>query len=158
VLPKVKTLVNIFADQSWLEMLPITFHEILPQVGACVAENEDFVITAAPTCHSIDSIALKFHLKDTTRNFVYSSDTRPCNAVEHLATDATLLFHEATDSDKGHTRPAAAGALAARSGAERLTLIHYYTQPDAMAYALEQARTTFAGPVELAKAFVRYPW
>jgi hypothetical protein len=41
---------------------------------------------------------------------------------------------------------------------ERLVLIHYYTQPDTMAYALSEAGKTFVGPVALAEELKPYPW
>lgn len=158
VLPLVRDMIALFSAQSWVAPLSLAFHEIAPEVGAPVAEDDDFTVTAAPAQHSIPSIALRFALRDTGRAFVYSGDTFPCPEVETLAHGATLLFHEATDSDKNHTRPGAAGALAARAGVGRLVLIHYYTRPDAMAYALAEAEKTFDGPVELAEELKPYSW
>ena len=157
-LPLVRGMVELFGAQSWVLPLSLAYYEIAPEVGALVVDDEEFMVTAAPTQHSIPSIALRFALRGTSRAFVYSSDTFPCPEVETLARGATLLFHESTDSDRNHTRPGAAGALAARAGVERLALIHYYTQPDAMAYALSEAARTFGGPVELAEEFKPYPW
>jgi len=158
VLPLVREMITLFGEQSWVSPLSLAYREIVPEVGAPVAVDEEFIVTAAPTQHSIPSIAVRFALRGTSRAFVYSSDTFPCLAVETLARGATLLFHEATDSDRNHTRPGAAGTLAARAGVERLVLIHYYTQPDAMAYALSEATKTFGGLVELAEEFKPYPW
>jgi len=158
VLPLVCGMIALFGTQSWVSTLFLAYHEIVPEIGALVAEDGDFTITAAPTQHSIPSIALRFALRGTSRTFVYSSDTFPCSEVEQLARGATLLFHEATDSDRHHTRPGAAGALAARAGVGRLVLIHYYTQPDAMTHTLSEAMKTFGGPVELAEEFKPYPW
>jgi len=158
VLPLVQGMTGLFGGQSWISPLSLAYHEIMPEVGALVVEDDEFTVTAAPTRHSIPSIAVRFALRGSSRAFVYSSDTFPCPEVETLARGATLLFHEATDSDRNHTRPGAAGALAARAGVERLALIHYRTQPDAMAYALAEASKTFGGPVELAEEFKPYPW
>jgi len=158
VLPLVRGMVTLFGEQSWVALSSLAYHEIAPEVGAPVFSDGEFTVTAAPTRHSIPSIALRFALRGTSRAFVYSSDTFPCPEVEQLARGATLLFHEATDSDRNHTRPGAAGALAARAGVERLVLIHYYTQPDAMTYALAEATKTFGGPVELAEEFKPYSW
>lgn len=158
VLPLVRGMIELFEEQSWVAPLSLVYHEIVPEVGALVAEDDEFTVTAAPTQHSIPSMALRFALRGTSRAFVYSSDTFPCPEVETLARGATLLFHEATDSDRNHTRPGAAGALAARAGGGRLVLIHYYTQPDAMAYALAEAAKTFGGPLELAEEFKPYSW
>ncbi len=158
VLSAVQGMVGLFASQSWMQFVPLVYHEVAPEVGAPVAEDDDFTITAAPTSHSVPSMAVRFTLRGTARAFVYSSDTFPCAAVETLACGATLLFHEATDSDRNHTRPAAAGALAARAGVEHLVLIHYYTRPEAMAHALAEAAQTFSGPVALAEEFKAYLW
>lgn len=158
VLPLVRGMILLFEGQSWVSPLSLAYHEIVPEVGALVVEDDEFAVTAAPTQHSVPSIAVRFALRGTSRAFVYSSDTFPCPEVERLAQGATLLFHEATDSDRNHTRPGAAGALAARAGVGRLALIHYYTQPDAMAYVLSEAAKTFGGPVELAEEFKAYSW
>lgn len=158
VLPLVRGMIGLFGGQSWVLPLSLTYNEIMPEVGALVAEDDEFRVTAAPTQHSVPSIAVRFALRGTSRAFAYSSDTFPCPEVEALARGATLLFHEATDSDRNHTRPGAAGALAARAGVGRLVLIHYYTQPDAMAYTLSEAAKTFDGPVELAEEFKPYAW
>lgn len=158
VLPSVRALLMPFASQPWLSTLPLVYREVAPAVGAPVAETKDFVVTAAPTHHSEPSLAVRFARPASDRAFVYSSDTAPCEEVEALAQGATLLFHEATDSDRGHTRPAAAGALATRAGVGRLVLIHYRTDPESQAHLLAEARRTFEGPVQLAQALDVYPW
>ena len=112
VLPSVKALLNIFAPQPWLDGLPLVFCEIPPGVAEVMTEDEDFVITTTPAAHSIESVALRFDAKTTGRAFVHSGDTGPCETVEQLARGVALLFHDATDSDRGHTRPGLAGALA----------------------------------------------
>ena len=156
VLPHIQAFLGVFATQSWFAEVPLAFRAVPPDVGAQVAETDDFVITSAPSAHSVTSIALRFAARESGGAFTYSSDTAPCEAVETLAQGTTLLFHEATDSDRGHTRPAAAGVLAERVAAERLVLIHYRTHPDAMTHALTEARKTFSGHVTLAQAFDRY--
>ncbi|HOU13697.1 MAG TPA: MBL fold metallo-hydrolase [Anaerolineae bacterium] len=158
VSPLVRDMIGLYTGQSWIAPLALAYHDIPLEVGALVAEDADFTVTAAPTFHSVPSIALRFTRRDNGRAFVYSSDTFPCPEVECLANGAALLFHEATDSDRNHTRPGAAGALATRAGVERLVLIHYHTTPAAMAYALSEAAKTFSGPVELAEEFKLYPW
>lgn len=158
VLAQVQALLAIFASQSWFELVPLTYQPITPEPDAPVAKTADFTITATPTEHSVPSLALRFAAHPGERAFVYSSDTFPCAAVETLARNAALLFHEATDSDNAHTRPAAAGAVAQRANVERLVLIHYRTQPSASAYALAEAQKTFSGPVALAQSFRHYPW
>ncbi|MDT8436394.1 MAG: ribonuclease Z [Gemmatimonadota bacterium] len=67
------------------------------------------------------------------RTLVYSSDTRPSDAVEAAARGADLLIHEATFSEDErqradetrHATAAQAGALARRAGVARLILTHF---------------------------------
>ena len=145
VLASIQALMAVFSDQSWVDDLPLEYHEIAPEFGAPVAEDAEFTITATPSDHSVPSIALRFAMPRNARRaaFVYSSDTLPFTNVERLAQNATLLFHEATDSDNGHTRPGTVGEIASRANVERLVLIHYNTTPEAMAYAQDEAEKAF---------------
>ncbi|MBN1486176.1 MAG: MBL fold metallo-hydrolase [Anaerolineae bacterium] len=157
VLKKIQAMIALYEPQRWEGMFPVAYHPIEPEIGAAVATDRDFEITAAPTEHIIPSVALRFG--HGAAAFVYSSDTAPCRAVEQLAQGATLLFHEASASPNGHTFPADAGALAARSGVKELVLIHYHADNALeMVDILQAARETFAGPVQLAREFQPYPW
>lgn len=95
---------------------------------------------------------------------VYSSDTRPCEAVIALARGADTLIHEATfpARDRGrfgaHSTAAEAGEIAARAGVGRLLLAHieadYHGELDALA---AEARKRFGGVVEIARELEFYP-
>ena len=94
---------------------------------------------------------------------VYSSDTRPCEAVVRLATGAHTLIHEATFPHRArgrfgaHSTAAEAGEIAARAGVTRLLLTHidaeYHGELDALA---DEARSRFGGTVEIADELVPY--
>jgi ribonuclease Z len=156
VLGLVQAMIGLYQIQNWTEMFRVEYHVILPEIGAPVVEDKDFVISSAPTHHSVPSIAVRFVCKENGRGFVYSSDTSPCPEVESLAWGSVLLFHEASGAGYGHTSAADAGALAARADVERLVLIHYpYGHDERL---LAEARTTFHGQVELAREFGHYPW
>ena len=66
------------------------------------------------------------------RRYVYSSDTRPCQALLQAATGATVLYHDATfnDSDKDrakathHSTTVEAGRLARQAGVGTLVIGH----------------------------------
>src|SRR5262249_15431812 len=66
------------------------------------------------------------------RSVVYSSDTRPCDAVVALARGADTLVHDATYSERhrsrvgghAHSTAAEAGGVAARGRGRRLILTH----------------------------------
>jgi ribonuclease Z len=99
------------------------------------------------------------------RSVVYSSDTRPCDAVVALARGADTLVHDATYSERhrsragghAHSTAAEAGDVAARSGVRRLILTHigaeYHEDVEALA---AKARERFAGEVEVARELVPY--
>jgi ribonuclease Z len=100
------------------------------------------------------------------RSVVYSSDTRPCDAVVALARGADTLVHDATYSERdrnragghAHSTAAEAGDVASRAGVRRLILTHigaeYHDDVDALA---AEARERFAGEVEIARELVPYP-
>lgn len=156
VLTRVEQLVALFEPERWASMYPLEYVPVTPEVGAGLAEDEDFAITVAPTRHSVPALAVKFTERVGGRNFVYSSDTEPCPEVEALARGAALLCHEATDTPYYHSRPAQVGALAARAGVAQLMLIHY--EPARAAYLLAEAQQTFGGPVTLAEEGRWYAW
>jgi ribonuclease Z len=181
VLEPVSAMVSLYETQKWQGMFPIEYHAIAPEVGGAVvcddgtnATEHLFEITAAPTRHSVPSLALRFALaadatepgQDKARAFVYSSDTAPCAEVEELASGASLLFHEATVPEasefseySGHSSPGDAAALAARAGVKQLVLIHYYElTPDKILQMMAVARRAFGRRVDVAQEFQIYPW
>lgn len=155
VLRLVRKLLDLFADQGWLDTLPIEYREIPPEVGAPVAATSAFTITAAPGCHSVPSLALRFEIPDAPRAFVYSSDTGPCDAVAALAQGADLLIHEATGAFDGHATAAEAAEIAVEAGVAGLGLIHYESANDPLVI---EAAKVFGGPIELVKPLTRYRW
>lgn len=98
------------------------------------------------------------------RSVVYSSDTRPCDAVARLARGADTLVHEATFPHRHrgrfgvHSTAREAGEVATRAGVRRLLLAHieaeYHDELDALA---AEAREAFAGDVSVADELVPYP-
>ncbi|NBD35653.1 MAG: MBL fold metallo-hydrolase [Chloroflexi bacterium] len=158
VMTQVRAMVALFESQGWLDEMPIIYHTVPAEVGATVATDDDFRITAAPTCHSAPSLAVRFERRDTGAAFVYSGDTAPCPAMTTLARDAALLFHEATGESVTHTTAAEAGALAAEVGAERLVLIHYHNNAETMQQLVPEAQRAFDGPVARAKELQSYAW
>lgn len=158
VLSRVRDLLGLFTYQGWLDALPLDYREVIPQIGVRVATTESFAISAAPTEHSLPSMAVRFDVPQSERSFVYSSDTDPSEAVVELAAGATLLFHEATGESAGHSTAVEAGEIAARAAVQRLGLIHYETNEAARVSLLEAAQKAFGGPVELLKPLQRYAW
>ena len=87
---------------------------------------------------------------------VYSGDTDECDGIVEAARDADLLlveaaFVEGRDEPRGiHLTGARAGSVATRAGARRVVLTHLQPWTDEQA-VLAEARTTFAGPTDLAR-------
>ena len=158
VLSDVKALAAVFQPQGWLEEVPLVYQEVAAQPKARVADTDAFVVYAAPTAHSLPSMAVRFEVPESSRAFVYSGDTEPTPGVEQLAQDANLLFHEATGDHEGHSSAAQAGSVAAVAGVERLVLIHLAGDPAFRAEARAAAQAQFGGPVEVAEAFRTYSW
>ncbi len=87
----------------------------------------------------------------------YSADSAPCDALVDLARDADLFLCEAFLSLSAREpggfetvmTPEQAGATATAAGARRLLLTHLHPDADPVA-AAARARTTYAGPVDVA--------
>ena len=95
------------------------------------------------------------------RTLAYTGDTGPCEGLDRLAGGADLLLAEASfrdgDDNPGdlHLTGRQAGEVAARSGVPRLVLTHVppWYDPE---IALTEARTSYDGPVSLARAGAVY--
>lgn len=123
--------------------------------GAPFWEHAAHRLFALPTDHSAPSCAIRWDLPGGAR-VVYSSDTRPVEALAEFGIDATLFIHEATFASaeevrarqSGHSTPAQAGRLATLARARRLLLVHVDVDADPARWVAE-ARTTYAGPIEV---------
>jgi len=93
--------------------------------------------------------------------FTFGADHGPTDALDEFAAGTDLLFLEATlpapepDGQRGHLTAGEAGEHAARCGARRLVLTHISDELDGD-WALDEARRSFAGPVEVARAGAVY--
>jgi len=116
-------------------------------------EFDTFSIFSAPVDHTPHSLG--FRIEDSSgKTLVYSGDTGYCEGVVDLARDADLLILESSFPDekeiKGHLTPSRAGDIAARSGAKKLLLTHFY--PECLKVDIEaQCRKTYQGELILAR-------
>jgi ribonuclease BN (tRNA processing enzyme) len=114
----------------------------------------------ATTAHAQPCFATR--VTDGRTVIVYGADGAPSAEVLALAAGADLLVLEATFADdesaaraQGHMTAAQAGELATRAGASRLLLTHQL--PETLAEEIiDNAATSFAGPVELASEGYAY--
>jgi ribonuclease Z len=159
------TVLEIYRLRNRDDMFPVDLTGIAVKEQTELFHTPSFTVTASPNEHgSMENFAVRVDVPGRRVGIVYSSDTRPCEAVVRLATGAHTLVHEATfpHRDRGrfgaHSTAAEAGEVAARAGVRRLVLAHieadYHEEVDALA---DEARSTFAGVVEIAQELVPYP-
>jgi len=138
---------------TWLD-LPAGLMEI-EELNADTRDRRQFkgfTLFSAPLRHTAQSIG--FRIEDSSGNsLVYSGDTGYCEEMVDLAKDADLLILESSFPDgqgvEGHLTPSQAGEIAARAGATRLVLTHFY--PDCLGSDMEgQCRRTYQGELILA--------
>ena len=113
-----------------------------------------FTVVPMPVAHPVAAYGLRIAADGAT--LAYTGDTGPTPVLDDLARDADLFLAEASfrsvDSSPPdlHLTGAEGGAIAPRAGARRLVLTHVPPWHDPQE-ALAEARTTFAGPSELAR-------
>ncbi len=122
------------------------FHPLESGAGSVGPFTFRFVRTLHPEpCHAVE-------IRAAGRRLVYTADTGPSDAVEALASGADLLLSECTLVEGteamavplGHLTGGMAGALAARAGARRLLLTHFFTPRHAVQESLAAAAKEFA--------------
>ena len=94
--------------------------------------GEEVRLRFAPTNHPMPCHAVE--VSSGGRRLVYTADTGPSEAVERLAAGAHMLLAECTlaegtehlAEELGHLTGGMAGALAARVGAKKLLLTHFF--------------------------------
>lgn len=152
----IEQMCQAYLFETWPRFFPLVYHRLPEQPAVPVLDNDDFRITAWPTRHFIPTIGLRIEVKSSGQVVAYSCDTEPVPAIVDLARDADLLIHEAAGAGFGHSSAAQAGQVATEANAQRLVLIHYQVLNTDPRPLVEEARSTFAGPVELAEDFTIY--
>ena len=152
-LERMERLMEFYDWETWPNFFPVNFYPCPGEEMTPILENEDVRITASPVHHLIPNIGLRMMASESGKVIAYSCDTEPCQEVERLAKDADFLIHESAGATLGHTSPAQAGLIAKKSRVRSLYLIHYPTRNIRLQSLIEEARTTFDGPVALAEDF-----
>lgn len=134
------------------------FHNVLegaPEgATANTFESGPFTVRVVRVDHPVEAYAIR--LEAGGRTLVYSGDTGPCAALDHLAKGADLLLAEASfqePRDDGlvglHLNGREAGESATAGGVARLVLTHIPPWTDAE-LNLGAAQAAYDGPVNLA--------
>lgn len=119
-----------------------------------------FSVTADRVDHPVETYGLRVEHRD--RVLAYSADTAPCDAILRLAAGADAFLCEASylaseDNPPGlHMTGRDAGEAGAKAGAERLLLTHLVPAWGDEETTVTEARSTFAGPIEVVRPGVAY--
>ncbi len=117
-----------------------------------------FVLQTTPVRHRPESIAFRIDGPDS-KSMVYSGDTDVSEHLVQIANGADLLICEAAFPDElkveGHLTPSLAGKIATRAKVGQLVLTHFYP-PCEQADMAGQCRSTYAGPLELARDLLSF--
>jgi ribonuclease Z len=161
-----RSLLRLFGTLERPGMFEVSVRAIELAEGAHTFDLGPFTVRTSPNEHgTMPNFAVRVDAA-RARSVVYSSDTRPCDAVVALARGADTLVHDATYSERhrnragghAHSTAAEAGEVAARAGVGRLILAHigaeYHEEVGALA---AEARERFPGEVEVARELVPYP-
>ncbi|ONI77373.1 MBL fold metallo-hydrolase [Actinosynnema sp. ALI-1.44] len=111
-----------------------------------------FELTGIALPHHVPNSGIRLVTRDTV--LAYTGDTGPVPALVELARDADVFISEATltePQDEPRTLMSAreAGEVAARAGAKRLLLTHFWPGSDRAA-AVERAAAVFSGDIAAA--------
>ena len=157
-------LLAVFGIWGRPDLFAVTLDAIDLSPGASAFASGPLSVSTAPNEHgSMPNFAVR--IDAGPHAVVYSSDTRPSDAVAALARGADTLVHEATFAEVdrplgravGHSSAADAGRVAAKAGVRRLLLTHIGpAYHDDVAVLADEARRYFGGIVEVAEELRPY--
>lgn len=150
-LERMEKVMEFYDWATWPNFYQVKFRPTPEHELAPVMDGGDFKVFASPVHHLIPTIGLRIEFPENDRILAYSCDTEPCGEVVRLAQGADVLIHESAGETIGHTSAAKAGEIAREAGAKELYLIHYHTDGHDTNRLIEEAQTTFDGPVKLAE-------
>ncbi len=151
-LDRIRQLLGVFdldGKSGFVDLRP------LPDGRSAFWEHAGHRLFAWPVDHGPPTVAVRWDTPGGAR-IVYSSDTRPVEALAEFGRGAALFIHEATHSDAdsaiaqehGHSTARQAGRLATLADARRLLMVHVGRDVDVSRWVAE-ARAAYAGPIEI---------
>lgn len=148
---RAEKMLELYDWQKWPGFFTVNFATIQAQEKEKFIERSDLVVYASPVEHLIPTVGLRFEFIHEAKSATYSCDTQPSQIVCRLAQHSDILIHESTGPTMGHTPPEKAGEIAAQAEVGSLYLIHYPPKLVDLQSLLEKARSTYSGPVYVAK-------
>jgi len=131
--------------------------------GAAALEIGDLRFEPTPTVHFVPTWGFRVTSRSREENgraIAYSADSAPTPTLDTLADRADLFICEAANRTladdappperRGHLLPTEAGEVAQRGRVGRMVLTHLPVDSNGGMWAVNQAATTFEGPVEVA--------
>ena len=154
-LERIEKMMELYGWEYWPNFFPVNLVNLPEEELTSVIDSEAVKIFASPVHHLIPNIGLRIEFPLEGKVFAYSCDTEPIPEVARLAAGADILLHEATGAQRGHSSAAQAGTIARQAEAGKLLLIHYDSNGENFGRLVEQAQSTFYGPVELAQDLMK---
>ena len=120
-------------------------------------EINNCLITAKAAFHIENSNA--YRIEHGGASLMYSGDSGPCESLTELAADVDLALIECSFPDDApfekHLTPIRAADIAAKAGAKKLLLTHFYP-PVEKVDVLSISKKTFKGPISIAEDLAIY--
>jgi ribonuclease Z len=115
-----------------INYFPIEIHPIDGTEDELIFQDENFIVRTTPTVHAVPSVATKVIFPKGT-DFVYSSDTAPCQTLIDFARGSDNFVMECTFCDEEaqlaeltrHIHSSEWGDLASQVGARHTFMIHH---------------------------------
>lgn len=141
---------------GWVE--PLDYPLEVEEVEDRLYPLGDLVLSAFPVAHTPQSVAFRVEDPGAGKTVVFSGDTDVCEGLVAAARKADLAVFECSFPEgrkvEGHLTPGEAGELAARAGAKRLLLTHFYPECEGEDI-LGQCRKAYPGEILLAEDLLR---
>jgi ribonuclease BN (tRNA processing enzyme) len=132
----------------------------LHRISAGTVHIGPFTVTFGLVNHPVEAYGMR--IEHDGRVLTYSGDTGPCEALVELANDADALLCEASFLEgvgnvaNLHLTGRQAGEHAEVAGARRLLLTHLVEAWGDERRTLEEARSSYSGPVEVVRSGSHY--
>ncbi len=151
-LTRLEAVMDLYEWRKWPGFFPVQFNLIPEEECSPIIDDNHLRLWSSPVRHLLPTIGIRIEIPAGGSSVAYSSDTEPCDEMVRLAEGVDILIHEASGASMGHSSAEQAGAVATKSGARSLALIHYPadTAGDEL---LKAARGTYSGPVCFARDF-----